>query len=102
MSAVSNPPFVESNMEEKEYGKENEKTQVGTNDFPPDNVSVKEGSDILALQDTDPALNAKMHIVNNVGTQSAHSLPSRYRVAANLRRPLMRLDGRITTGASIS
>lgn len=28
--------------------------------------SLGEGEDILALQDLDPALNAKMHLVNNV------------------------------------
>lgn len=28
--------------------------------------SIDEGRDLLALQDVDPALNAKMHIVNNV------------------------------------
>lgn len=28
--------------------------------------SVNKGEDILALQDLDPALNAKMHLVNNV------------------------------------
>ena len=31
-----------------------------------DGYSVREGEDILALQDIDPALNAKMHLVNNV------------------------------------
>lgn len=35
-------------------------------DVHPDGYSVAEGTDILALQDTDPALNAKMHLVNNV------------------------------------
>lgn len=28
--------------------------------------SLRKGEDILALQDLDPALNAKMHLVNNV------------------------------------
>jgi hypothetical protein len=31
-----------------------------------DGYSIKGGEDILALQDIDPALNAKMHLVNNV------------------------------------
>lgn len=36
---------------------------------PGDNIlAVAEGEDILALQDLDPALNMKMHLVNNVGT----------------------------------
>jgi hypothetical protein len=30
---------------------------------------VGSGEDILALQDVDPALNAKMHLVNNVRAQ---------------------------------
>lgn len=31
-------------------------------------IDFGEGIDILSLQDIDPALNAKMHIVNNVGS----------------------------------
>lgn len=31
-----------------------------------DVASVRKGEDLLALQDLDPALNAKMHLVNNV------------------------------------
>lgn len=36
------------------------KSQVGSDG------SVHKGEDILAMQDLDPALNAKMHLVNNV------------------------------------
>jgi hypothetical protein len=36
-----------------------------------DGSSIKSGEDLLELQDLDPALNMKMHLVNNVGnTQS--------------------------------
>jgi hypothetical protein len=64
MSALSNP-LSEGNKEELDYDKRNEKTEVGY--VPPEGVSIREGSDILHLQEIDPALNAKMHIVNNVG-----------------------------------
>lgn len=53
-------PHVEVNKEEKEYANAHDTTAVG------DVVSVSEGHDLLAAQDVDPALNAKMHIVNNV------------------------------------
>ncbi|KAF8863915.1 MFS general substrate transporter [Acephala macrosclerotiorum] len=45
--------------------KDNEKVAPGKPDAVLDGYSVQEGSDILALQDVDPALNAKMHLVNN-------------------------------------
>lgn len=32
-------------------------------------ISLREGEDILALQDVDPALNLKMHLVNNVSSE---------------------------------
>lgn len=65
MSAMASPP-AEANKEEKEYGKRNETMQAG--DEPLEiAISVREeASDLLALQEIDPALNAKMHIVNNV------------------------------------
>jgi hypothetical protein len=44
----------------------NEKTAIGEPDSVQNGYSVGEGEDILALQDTDPALNAKMFLVNNV------------------------------------
>lgn len=31
-----------------------------------DDASIRTGEDVLGLQDTDPALNMKMHLVNNV------------------------------------
>lgn len=53
-------PALESNE------KKNEKPITAEPDVLLDGYSVAEGSDILALQDVDPALNAKMHLVNNV------------------------------------
>lgn len=38
-------------------------------------VDLLKGEDILALQDLDPALNLKMHLVNNVGASSALHMP---------------------------
>lgn len=32
----------------------------------PDGSSIHSGEDVLALQDLDPAMNWKMHLVNNV------------------------------------
>lgn len=43
---------------------EEEKRATTTSDSEVSSVS--KGEDILALQDLDPALNAKMHLVNNV------------------------------------
>lgn len=57
MSTQSTPP-LESNGSEK--------VALGEPDIVLDGLSVGEGTDLLALQDVDPALNRKMHIVNNV------------------------------------
>ena len=51
--------------DEMNYPK-NEKTVIGEPDTIQDGYSVGERQDILALQDIDPALNAKMFLVNNV------------------------------------
>lgn len=51
--------------DEMNYPK-NEKTPIGEPDTVQDGYSVDKGLDILALQDIDPALNAKMFLVNNV------------------------------------
>jgi hypothetical protein len=71
MSDIENPVGEGS---KEYYSKGDEKTQVG--DVPPEAVSIREGSDILSLQDIDPALNAKMHIVNNVRIPEAPLLQS--------------------------
>lgn len=41
----------------------------------PGEGSTVRGEDVLAKQDLDPALNKKMHIVNNVGVACLPSLP---------------------------
>lgn len=51
--------------DEMNYSK-NETIAGGNSDVVPDMYSIGEGQDVLALQDIDPALNAKMHLVNNV------------------------------------
>lgn len=58
--------------------------------------SVRNGQDILALQDLDPALNAKMHLVNNVRGSLWYYLSGWGKTDHT--RPLMRLDGRTITG----
>lgn len=60
MSSDHSPKLAASNE------KYDEKIASGEPDVVLDGYSVQEGSDILALQDVDPALNAKMHLVNNV------------------------------------
>lgn len=57
MSANSTPPLE---------AKGSEKVALEEPDIVLDGLPVGEGTDLLALQDFDPALNAKMHIVNNV------------------------------------
>lgn len=62
MSYDSSPPFAAKDN----YPKDTEKVAL---DEPEDSVhgpSIGEGIDILGQQSIDPALNAKMHIVNNV------------------------------------
>ena len=53
--------------------------EKGCNDVLPEDVSVNysESDDILAKQDVDPALNAKMHIVNNVRWIPEEIFPSK-------------------------
>lgn len=58
--------------------KDNEKAVSGEPDVVLDQYSVAEGSDILALQDVDPALNAKMHLVNNVRLCHKHHTDSEH------------------------
>lgn len=71
MSAELRPPLAGSKEEAEYYAKAPEKTAVGEPDVPAEGFSIHEGSDILALQGVDPALNAKMHLVNNVGFPQA-------------------------------
>ena len=65
MSAHSSPPLESKN----DYPKDSEKVALGGRDGSldrPAGPSIAEGEDILGRQDVDPALNAKMHLVNNV------------------------------------
>jgi hypothetical protein len=78
MSATSNSPPTET-VDEK--GVDTEKYAA----HPRDSTSIEynKAEDILGQQDIDPALNAKMHIVNNVRIQLlwrwlAHSRYVRY------------------------
>jgi hypothetical protein len=69
MSANSSPPLEPKN----DYPKDSEKVALGERDASlecPASPSIGEGEDILGRQDIDPALNAKMHLVNNVRTHS--------------------------------
>lgn len=63
------PPSYAATAEKKAindaHGLDNEKI-AGSDDLAPDGASVMSGQDILQLQDVDPALNMKMHLVNNV------------------------------------
>lgn len=60
-----------------------------------DGSSLRGGEDILALQDLDPALNMKMHLVNNVSEADARRRPRGPSGAdRDPQRQLMRLDGR--------
>jgi TATA-binding protein-associated factor Taf7 len=62
----------EKNAPQQDVALENEKKadpERGLNNInvgKGDQSSVGEGEDILAFQDLDPALNMKMHLVNNV------------------------------------
>jgi hypothetical protein len=68
MSTKSSPrPRPGSNDDEKCVPKEP--------DITIDGVSVQGGIDLLALQGVDPALNAKMHLVNNVSINVLISYP---------------------------
>lgn len=63
MSLTGHSPTMASNDE-----KTKEKTGMDPEILQHSNISLAEGEDILSLQDIDPALNAKMHIVNDVRT----------------------------------
>jgi hypothetical protein len=67
MSEKSSPAFATGNDypqdSEKVMGEEPKEVREGS--------LYEKGLDVLGLQDVDPALNAKMHIVNNVSRISA-------------------------------
>ena len=77
MSGKSSPPFAPDNEVSEYSPKDNVKTALGEEDVSFENQSIGSGQDLLGQQDIDPALNAKMHLVNNVRTPtSANFLPS--------------------------
>ena len=53
-------PIVDTKMDEKKIGTDEEQADYS------DTASLDKG-DILSLENTDPVLNAKMHMINNVG-----------------------------------
>ena len=65
MSATSNSPPLEVNNEKNDHNKDTEKYAADT-ELRDSSLDYGKGEDILGQQDIDPALNAKMHIVNNV------------------------------------
>jgi hypothetical protein len=79
MSGKWSPPFAPGN-EVSEYGtKDNDKIALGQQDVSFENQSIGSGQDLLGQQDIDPALNAKMHLVNNVrkpASANFHSSPN--------------------------
>jgi hypothetical protein len=64
MSDYSNPQLAAKD----DYPKDTEKVALDERDDSIQGPSIGEGVDILGQQSIDPALNAKMHIVNNVRT----------------------------------
>lgn len=54
-----------SDNEKNDYSPDREKSTRGAHDVSYDTDSIGTGQDLLAVQDIDPALNAKMHLVNN-------------------------------------
>lgn len=60
------PEVVPSPITRKKTTEETEEKVVVTTSDDSEASSLRKGEDILALQDLDPALNAKMHLVNNV------------------------------------
>lgn len=65
MAANTNMPVVDYD-DKKVLGSTSPDIEPGTELRNPDGSSIKGGEDVLALQDLDPALNMKMHLVNNV------------------------------------
>lgn len=65
MSSLEEPRQVGAGYDKFDGFKDLEKPDV---DIVPRDISISigESDDILAQQDIDPALNAKMHLVNNV------------------------------------
>lgn len=72
MAAVENPEksaIDTSSMEKNVTGGNNDPMFGDLRNA--DGSSLRSGEDILSLQDLDPALNMKMHLVNNVSDTGA-------------------------------
>jgi hypothetical protein len=105
MSATSNSPPLGAMNKENDYNKDTEKYATD-NELSDTSLDYGKGEDILGQQDIDPALNAKMHIVNNV-RDALRPYPRAFRSLFNQRcgadrasyRQLTRLDGPTITGS---
>ena len=65
MSVPNGSPPLGTRDKENDYAKDTEK-YAADNELREASLDYGKGEDILGQQDIDPALNAKMHIVNNV------------------------------------
>jgi hypothetical protein len=66
-SHPSDPPFGDKYKEKKNSSDGAPDGMLNSHDVETaEGASLKSSSDILALQDTDPVMNMKMHLVNNV------------------------------------
>jgi hypothetical protein len=84
MSVQSSHPHDVGN-EKGTYPDDGEKKALGERDLSLDEPFIAAGMDILALQAIDPALDAKMHIVNNVSSSRALKLPIESSIQLGLR-----------------
>jgi hypothetical protein len=104
MSATSNSPPLGASAKREEFPKDSEK-HAGDTQLRDTSLDYGKGEDILGQQDIDPALNAKMHIVNNV---KAHFYSFKNvvlimtRTNSSFNRPLIALDGQTITGNCLS
>jgi hypothetical protein len=70
--ATTTPPRDDNSADEKHVGEVRDASDRALR--AADGASLTSGEDLLALQDLDPALNLKMHLVNNV--RMSPSLPT--------------------------
>jgi hypothetical protein len=84
MTTTSNSPPLDP--EQEKAGQSLEDTEKTAGDAQPRDISFDcgDGEDLLSLQDVDPSLNAKMHIVNNVGSSTTCTSES---VTSNTNHP---------------
>lgn len=92
--------IADKNVVVEPNGVDHEKI-AGSDDLGPDVASVVSGQDVLQLQDVDPALNMKMHLVNNV--RKSYCCLQFYETPTDMiGRPLTRSAGQTTTLSSSS